>query len=156
MFGVHDPAPILSFLPILEIGVHFGLAMDYQLFLVSGMREAYAHGSSAQEAVQRGLRLGRPVVTAAALIMIAVFAGFIFSESATLRPIGFDLAFGVLLDAYIVRMLLIPTAMHLLGDAAWWIPNRLDRLLTNIDVEGASLDPLAITGPKPRHPVSQR
>ncbi|TFC01043.1 RND transporter [Cryobacterium adonitolivorans] len=155
IFGVHDPAPILSFLPILEIGVLFGLAMDYQLFLVSGMRETYAHGSTARDAVQRGLRLGRPVVTAAALIMIAVFAGFIFSESATIRPIGFGLAFGVLLDAFIVRMLLIPAAMHLLGDAAWWIPNRLDGLLPNIDVEGASLEHLAITGPKPPHPASR-
>ncbi|TFC86357.1 MMPL family transporter [Cryobacterium sp. TMT4-31] len=155
LFGVHDPAPILSFLPMLEIGVLFGLAMDYQLFLVSGMREAYVHASSAQEAVQRGLRLGRPVVTAAALIMIAVFAGFIFSESATIRPIGFGLAFGVLLDAFIVRMLLIPAAMHLLGDAAWWIPNRLDRLLPNIDVEGVSLQRLVITGPKPPHPASR-
>ncbi|MBK0297502.1 MMPL family transporter, partial [Bacillus sp. S34] len=67
--GVHDPAPILSFLPIIEIGILFGLAMDYQLFLVSGMREAYAHGASAKVAVQRGLHAGRAVVTAAAIIM---------------------------------------------------------------------------------------
>ncbi|CAN5351844.1 MMPL family transporter [soil metagenome] len=140
VFGVHDPAPILSFLPVLEIGVLFGLAMDYQLFLVSGMREAYAHGSPARVAVQRGLRVGRPVVTAAAIIMIAVFAGFIFSDSATIRPIGFGLAFGVLLDAFVVRMLLIPAAMHLLGNAAWWIPKWLDRFIPSIDVEGASLD----------------
>lgn len=140
VFGVHDPAPILSFLPVLAIGVLFGLAMDYQLFLVSGMREAYAHGSPARVAVQRGLRVGRPVVTAAAIIMIAVFSGFIFSDSATIRPIGFGLAFGVLLDAFVVRMLLIPAAMHLLGDAAWWIPKWLDRFIPNIDVEGSSLD----------------
>lgn len=145
IFGVHDPAPILSFLPVLEIGVLFGLAMDYQLFLVSGMREAFAHGYPARLAVQRGLSVGRPVVTAAAIIMTAVFAGFIFSDSATIRPIGFGLAFGVLLDAFIVRMLLIPAAMHLLGDAAWWIPERLNKLIPNIDVEGASLEHL------PRH-----
>jgi RND superfamily putative drug exporter len=139
IFGVHDPAPILSFLPVLEIGVLFGLAMDYQLFLVSGMREAYAHGSTARAAVQRGLRVGRPVVTAAAIIMVSVFAGFVFSDSATIRPIGFGLAFGVLLDAFVVRLVLIPAAMHLLGDRAWWLPKWLDRVIPNIDVEGATL-----------------
>ncbi len=140
VFGVHDPAPILSFLPIIEIGILFGLAMDYQLFLVSGMREAYAHGASAKVAVQRGLHAGRAVVTAAAIIMISVFAGFIFSDSSTIKPIGFGLAFGVLIDAFVVRMLLIPAVMHLLGKSAWWIPKWLDRILPDVDVEGASLE----------------
>ncbi|QNE45733.1 MMPL family transporter [Glaciihabitans sp. INWT7] len=140
VFGVHDPAPILSFLPVIEVGVLFGLAMDYQLFLVSGMREAYAHGAPAKIAVQRGLHAGRSVVTAAAIIMISVFSGFIFSESSTIRPIGFGLAFGVLLDAFIVRMLLIPAAMHLLGRAAWWLPKWLDRIIPDVDVEGAKLE----------------
>ncbi|GGK93118.1 hypothetical protein GCM10009769_09140 [Curtobacterium luteum] len=140
VFGVHDPAPILSFLPIIEIGILFGLAMDYQLFLVSGMREAYAHGASAKVAVQRGLHAGRAVVTAAAIIMISVFAGFIFSDSSTIKPIGFGLAFGVLLDAFVVRMLLIPAIMHLLGRSAWWIPKWLDRILPDVDVEGAKLE----------------
>ncbi len=140
VFGVHDPAPILSFLPVIEVGVLFGLAMDYQLFLVSGMREAYAHGASARVAVQRGLHAGRAVVTAAAIIMISVFSGFVFSESSVIRPIGFGLAFGVLLDAFIVRMLLIPAAMHLLGKSAWWLPKWLDRILPDVDVEGAQLE----------------
>ncbi|MCA5922011.1 MMPL family transporter [Curtobacterium oceanosedimentum] len=140
VFGVHDPAPILSFLPIIEIGILFGLAMDYQLFLVSGMREAYAHGASAKVAVQRGLHAGRAVVTAAAIIMISVFAGFIFSESSTIKPIGFGLAFGVLVDAFVVRMLLIPAAMHLLGKSAWWFPKWLDRIVPDVDVEGAKLE----------------
>jgi RND superfamily putative drug exporter len=140
VFGVHDPAPILSFLPVIEVGVLFGLAMDYQLFLVSGMRESFAHGAPAKVAVQRGLRAGRPVVTAAAIIMMSVFAGFIFSDSSTIRPIGFGLAFGVLADAFIVRMLLIPAAMHLLGNAAWWFPKWLDRILPDVDVEGAKLE----------------
>jgi RND superfamily putative drug exporter len=140
VFGVHDPAPILSFLPVIEVGVLFGLAMDYQLFLVSGMREAYAHGASAKVAVQRGLHAGRAVVTAAAIIMISVFSGFIFSESSVIRPIGFGLAFGVLLDAFIVRMMLIPAAMHLLGKAAWWLPKWLDRIIPDVDVEGAKLE----------------
>ncbi|MFJ3383644.1 MULTISPECIES: MMPL family transporter [unclassified Curtobacterium] len=140
VFGVHDPAPILSFLPIIEIGILFGLAMDYQLFLVSGMREAYAHGASAKVAVQRGLHAGRAVVTAAAIIMISVFAGFIFSDSSTIKPIGFGLAFGVLVDAFVVRMLLIPAAMHLLGKSAWWFPKWLDRIVPDVDVEGAKLE----------------
>jgi RND superfamily putative drug exporter len=140
VFGVHDPAPILSFLPIIEIGILFGLAMDYQLFLVSGMREAYAHGASAKVAVQRGLHAGRAVVTAAAIIMISVFAGFIFSDSSTIKPIGFGLAFGVLVDAFVVRMLLIPAAMHLLGQSAWWFPKWLDRIVPDVDVEGAKLE----------------
>lgn len=140
VFGVHDPAPILSFLPILEIGILFGLAMDYQLFLVTGMRESFAHGTPAKLAVQRGLHAGRPVVAAAALIMTAVFSGFVFSDSSVVRPIGFGLAFGVLVDAFIVRMLLIPAAMHLLGRAAWWFPKWLDRIIPNVDVEGAQLE----------------
>jgi len=140
IFGVHDPAPILSFLPVIQVGVLFGLAMDYQLFLVSGMRESFAHGAPAKIAVQRGLHAGRPVVAAAAIIMMSVFAGFIFSDSATIRPIGFGLAFGVLVDAFVVRMLLIPGAMHLLGETAWWFPKWLDRLLPDVDVEGAGLE----------------
>lgn len=145
VFGTHDPGPILSFLPIIEIGILFGLAMDYQLFLVSGMREAYAHGASAKVAVQRGLHAGRAVVTAAAIIMISVFSGFIFSESSTIKPIGFGLAFGVLVDAFVVRMLLIPAIMHLLGRSAWWLPKWLDRILPDVDVEGAKLERSAPT-----------
>lgn len=140
LFGVNAPGPVLSFLPIIATGILFGLAMDYQLFLVSGMREAYAHGAPARVAVQHGLRAGRSVVTAAAIIMISVFAGFIFSEDATIKPIGFGLSFGVLLDAFVVRMLLIPAAMHLLGEHAWWLPKWLDRILPDVDVEGAKLE----------------
>jgi RND superfamily putative drug exporter len=140
LFGVHAPGPVLSFLPIIATGILFGLAMDYQLFLVSGMRESYAHGAPARVAVQHGLHAGRSVVTAAAIIMISVFAGFVFSHDATIKPIGFGLAFGVLLVAFVVRMLLIPAAMHLLGDAAWWLPRWLDRLLPDVDVEGAKLE----------------
>ncbi len=140
LFGVHAPGPVLSFLPIIATGILFGLAMDYQLFLVSGMREAYVHGAPARVAVQHGLRAGRSVVTAAAIIMISVFAGFIFSHDATIKPIGFGLAFGVLLDAFVVRMLLIPAAMHLLGEHAWWLPRWLDRILPDVDVEGAKLE----------------
>ena len=140
VFGVHDPGPILSFLPILVVGILFGLAMDYQLFLVSGMREAYAHGTPARLAVQRGLHAGRTVVIAAALIMASVFGGFIFSNSVMIQSIGLGLGLGVLLDAFVVRLLIIPAVMHLLGRSAWWMPRWLDRILPNVDVEGASLE----------------
>jgi len=132
--------PILSFLPVILVGILFGLAMDYQLFLGSGMREAYVHGASARLAVARGFRAGRSVVIAAALIMVSVFGGFIFSDSQIIRSMGFGLAFGVLVDAFVVRMLLIPALMHLLGASAWWIPRWLDKIMPNVDVEGAALE----------------
>lgn len=140
LIGLHSTGPILSFLPVILVGILFGLAMDYQLFLASGMREAYVHGASARDAVARGFRAGRSVVIAAALIMVSVFGGFIFSESTIIRSIGFGLAFGVLLDAFVVRMLLMPALMHLLGRSAWWLPRWLDRVLPNVDMEGAALE----------------
>jgi putative drug exporter of the RND superfamily len=140
LLGVATPAPILNFLPTILFGILFGLAMDYTLFLVSGMREAYAHGAPAKTAVVLGLRAGRAVVIAAAIIMTAVFGGFVLSDSAIIRPIGFALAFGVLVDAFLVRLLIMPALMTLAGDWAWWLPRWLDRLIPNVDVEGASLE----------------
>ena len=140
IFDIHDPGPIMSFVPTLIIGVVFGLAMDYQLFLGSGMREAYIHGKSAKDAVNFGMHLSSRVVIAAAIIMITVFGGFAFSESTTIRPIGFGLAVGVLFDAFLVRLVLIPAIMTLIGKAAWWIPKWLDRILPDVDVEGAALE----------------
>lgn len=140
LFGIHDPAPILSFLPILLIGIIFGLAMDYQLFLTSGMREAHVHGMAARPAVNAGLRTARPVVIAAGIIMISVFGGFVFGDLVEARVIGFGLAIGVLVDAFVVRLLLVPAAMHLLGEAAWWMPRWLDRITPDVDVEGAKLE----------------
>ncbi len=140
IFGVHATGPILNFLPTVLVGVLFGLAMDYMLFLTTGMREAYAHGALARTAVVLGVRAARSVVTAAAIIMVSVFGGFVFSESAMIRPIGFALAFGVLLDAFVVRMFIVPALMHLAGNRAWWLPRWLDRLIPNVDVEGAALE----------------
>lgn len=154
--GVHDPGPVLNFAPIIIMGVLFGLAMDYQLFLVSGMREAWVHGMPARAAVVSGLRNGRAVVTAAAIIMASVFGGFMFSHLTMVRPLGFGLAIGVLLDAFVVRMLLIPAVMHLLGEKAWWLPKWMDRILSNVDVEGAALERThPIPGATP-HVVSRR
>ncbi len=140
IFGVHDPGPVLSFLPTFMVGVLFGLAMDYQLFLVTGMREAYIHGVPARIAVRRGFNAARLVVAVAAIIMISVFAGFITSDVNVVRVMGFGLALGIALDAFLVRLLLIPGLMHLAGERAWWLPGWLDRILPNVDVEGASLE----------------
>lgn len=140
LFGIHDPAPILSFLPTILIGILFGLAMDYQLFLASGMREAFVHGKTARESVNFGIHLSRSVVIAAAIIMISVFGGFIFSHTTMIQPVGFGLAVGVLIDAFVVRLMLVPAALTLLGDKAWWLPKWIDRLLPDVDVEGAKLE----------------
>ncbi|PRZ30781.1 RND superfamily putative drug exporter [Antricoccus suffuscus] len=139
IFGVDTPAPIISFLPVLLIGILFGLSMDYEMFLVSGMRESYAHGATAKNAVIHGFGAGSRVVTAAAIIMISVFAGFILAPDAIIASIGFSLAFGVLVDAFVVRMTLVPAAMYLFDKAAWWLPKWLDKILPNADVEGAAL-----------------
>jgi RND superfamily putative drug exporter len=140
LFGVHDPGPILSFLPTIIIGILFGLAMDYQLFLTSGIREAFVHGKSPKESINYGIRLSRSVVVAAAIIMISVFGGFAFSHMAMIRPMGFGLATGVLFDAFLVRLVLVPAVLSLLGKSAWWMPKWLDRLLPDVDVEGAKLE----------------
>jgi RND superfamily putative drug exporter len=151
-FDVHDPAPLLAFLPILLTGILFGLAMDYQLFITTGMREAYVHGLSARRSVVAGVRHGRAVVTAAAIIMASVFGGFVFSELGMVRPIGLGLAMGVLLDAFVVRMVLVPSIMDLFGEKAWWLPRWLDRLLPNVDVEGARLERAHPVGPAAHGP----
>jgi len=139
LLGVTQPGPLLSFMPIIVIGVLFGLAMDYQMFLVSGMHEARSHGQDSRTAVRTGFVHGAKVVTAAAIIMTSVFLGFAFSHLVMIRPIGFALAVGVLVDAILVRMTLTPAVMHLLGDRAWYIPRWLDRLLPDLDVEGVKL-----------------
>ncbi|MGY0500074.1 MMPL family transporter [Nocardia sp. FBN12] len=152
VLNVHHPAPILAFLPILLIGVLFGLAMDYQVFLVSRMREAYVTGdSSALTAVRTGYAHSVRVVAAAAVIMIAVFAGFLFSHNTMIGPIGFAMGVGVLFDALIVRMTLIPAVMALLGRWAWWLPGPLERLLPHVDIEGESLP--KVTGSRPEREV---
>ncbi|KAB7745631.1 MMPL family transporter [Nostocoides sp. F2B08] len=140
IFGVNEPGPIISFLPILLIGILFGLAMDYQVFLVSAMREEHVHGRDARTAVITGFNHSARVVTAAAIIMISVFGGFVWAHLALVRPIGLGLAVGVLVDAFIVRMTLTPAVMTLLGEKAWWIPRWLDRILPDVDVEGAKLE----------------
>jgi RND superfamily putative drug exporter len=139
LMGVDTPGPVLSFLPVLLTGILFGLAMDYELFLVTRMREEYVHGTEAREAVNVGFEHGARVVTAAALIMISVFSSFILSPEPITKSIGFGLAFGVLADAFLVRMTLVPAFMSIIGKPAWWIPGWLSRLIPDLDVEGDKL-----------------
>lgn len=136
--GLAEGAPIVSFIPIIAIGILFGLAMDYEFFLVSGMREAYQHAKQpdARLAIVQGFKHGGKVVAAAATIMVFVFAGFIGSHNEVIRPIGFGLALGIFVDAFIVRMTLVPAIMSLLGKSAWWLPRWLDRRLPNVSIEG--------------------
>jgi RND superfamily putative drug exporter len=131
--------PLQSLAPIIVIGILFGLAMDYQVFLVSRMHEAHAHGASPHEAVVTGFRQAAPVVVAAASIMFAVFAGFVPNGDDTIKPIAFALAIGIAFDAFVVRMIAMPAALSLLGRTAWWLPSWL-RWLPELDVEGAALE----------------
>ena len=136
-FGIAEaPGPLVSFIPIIAIGVLFGLAMDYEFFLVSGMHEAYAKSKDARGAVVNGFAAGSKVVTAAGVIMVSVFAGFITNHDATIQAIGFGLAIGILVDAFIVRMTIVPAIMTLLGRNAWWLPKWLNKRLPHISIEG--------------------
>ena len=137
--NLDSTGPLLSLTPILVIGILFGLAMDYQVFLVSRMHEAHTHGTPPMEAIRTGFRQAAPVVVAAALIMFSVFAGFVPAGEPTIKSIAFALAIGILVDAFVVRMVLVPAALALLGERAWWLPRWL-RWLPVLDVEGAALE----------------
>jgi putative drug exporter of the RND superfamily len=144
-FGVDRPGPLVSFLPIIMMGVLFGLAMDYEVFIVSRVREEFVHAgapsdATATAATVAGVGHGARVVTAAALIMAAVFGGFVLIDDPTIKAIGFGLAVGVLIDAFIVRMTLVPAVLTLLGRRAWAFPRWLDRITPRVDIEGESLD----------------
>ncbi|MEJ4112671.1 MMPL family transporter [Corynebacterium kroppenstedtii] len=136
---ISDPQPITSFLPIILIGIVFGLAMDYEVFLVSRMREMWHHGEAAGNAAVNGFKHGARVVTAAALIMISVFAAFVLQDLQVIKTMGFALAVAVFIDAFIVRMTLIPATMFILDEKAWWIPKWLDRITPRVDVEGEGI-----------------
>lgn len=139
LIGLDSTGPVMSMLPIFMIGIVFGLAMDYQLFLVTRMREEFAHGAEPTEAVVRGVKHGARVVTAAAVIMISVFSGFMLAGEAIIMSIGFAMAVGVAIDAFVVRLTIVPAFMAIVGRAAWWMPRWLDRIVPNVDVEGDRL-----------------
>ncbi|MCM3748476.1 MMPL family transporter [Paenibacillus pasadenensis] len=139
LFGFDTGGPLLSFIPILVTGILYGLAMDYQVFLVSSMRESYIHGHKGKSSVIHGYDQASKVVVAAAIIMVSVFAGFIFTHDIMIKQIGFALAIGILIDAFVIRMAFVPAVMAIFGDRAWWLPRWLDRILPNLDVEGDKL-----------------
>ncbi len=137
--NVAKVGPVISFLPIILMGVLFGLAMDYEVFLVSRMREEYVHTRDAKRAVTAGFTASARVVGAAAIIMISVFAAFVPHSDLSVKPVALGLAVGVFVDAFLVRMTLVPAVLTLLGDKAWWLPQWLDRRLPVLDVEGVGL-----------------
>ncbi|MGD7789112.1 MMPL family transporter [Propionibacteriaceae bacterium Y1700] len=136
LINLHDVGPVISFYPIILMGVLFGLAMDYEVFLVSRIRENYVHGEESHSAVKSGFVSSAKVVVAAAVIMFAVFAFFVPEGEGAIKAIAFGLATGVFIDAFIVRMTLVPAVLTLLGDKAWWLPTWLDKRLPTFDVEG--------------------
>ena len=139
LFGFDTGGPLMSFMPIIVTGILYGLAMDYEVFLVSSMREAHIHGQPARQSVVHGFDQASRVVVAAAIIMVAVFSGFIFSHDIMIKQIGFALAAGILIDAFIVRLTLVPALMAIFDERAWWLPRWLDRLLPDLDIEGDKL-----------------
>jgi RND superfamily putative drug exporter len=142
LLGVQETGPIMNLMPIFLVGIVFGLAMDYEVFLVSRMREAYVHGDKPDQAIVTGFRYSARVVMAAALIMMAVFSGFIGAGESMIKMIGFGLAIAVLFDAFVVRMAFVPAVLALLGRSAWWLPGWLDKVLPRVDVEGEALSHL--------------
>lgn len=139
LLGVEQTGPVMSLMPIFLVGIVFGLAMDYEVFLVARMREAYVHGDRPAQAVVTGFRHSARVVAAAAVIMIAVFSGFVGADESMIKTIGFGLAVAVLFDAFVVRMAFVPAVLALLGHRAWWLPRWLDKVLPRVDIEGTGL-----------------
>ncbi|MBP8537632.1 MMPL family transporter [Streptomyces sp. MK37H] len=129
----------MSLMPILLVGIVFGLAMDYQVFLVTRIREAYVHGADPRTAITEGFRHSGKVVVAAALIMTGVFGGFIGGDDAMIKSLGLGLAAAVIFDAFVVRMTIVPAVLTLLGRRAWSMPGWLDRRLPHVDIEGEKL-----------------
>lgn len=139
LFGIPANGPLLNFMPVLVTGILFGLAMDYEVFLVSRMREDFLLSGDAKKSVVSGLKHSGRVVTAAGLIMILVFASFIFADDLIIKTMGLTLAFGVLFDAFVIRMTFIPACMMLIGRAAWYLPKWFESWLPRIDIEGESI-----------------
>ena len=136
LIGLDEAVPIASFVPMMMFAILFGLSMDYEVFILSRIREEYHRGHSNIDSVVEGLGATAKVITAAALIMISVFLGFVGSDDPVVKMMGIGLATAVAVDATIVRMILVPSTMALVGDPNWWLPRWLDRLLPNLDIEG--------------------
>jgi len=136
LFGVEEEQPIAVFLPIFLFAILFGLSMDYEVFLLSRIREFWAHGRNTSEAVADGLSVTARVITAAAAIMIFVFLSFVMNPTPVVKQMGLGLAVAVLIDASLVRLVLVPSVMELLGTRNWWFPGWLDRVTPHVNIEG--------------------
>ncbi|XRQ12590.1 MMPL family transporter [Actinomadura welshii] len=150
LLGIEQTGPVMALMPIIVIGIVFGLAMDYEVFLLTRMREAHVNGTPPGEAIVHGFQHNGRVVGAAAIIMISVFGGFIGLSDPTIQTLGLGLASAVAFDAFVVRMAIVPAVLALLGERAWWLPRILDRVLPNVDIEGEKLNktvPATATGP---------
>ena len=152
--GVQQKGPIEVFLPMMMFAIVFGLSMDYEVFLVSRIREEYLHDNDNARAVAMGLASTARVITSAALIMIAVFGSFVLGNERVIKEFGLGLAVAIFLDATIVRLMLVPALMELLGERNWWLPPFLERILPNVSVEGPPQKP----GPRPTtaRPAAER
>ncbi len=135
--GVHGKVPIESYVPMMMFAIVFGLSMDYEIFLLARVREAWLCTGDSHDSVAHALEITARVISSAALIMVSVFAAFLISQNIVVKMLGLGLAVSVLVDATVVRLLLVPAVMTLLGRAAWWAPRWLDRLLPHLDPEGA-------------------
>jgi putative drug exporter of the RND superfamily len=147
--GVGQTVSIVSFVPMVMFAILFGLSMDYEVFLLSRIREEYLVDRDTVESVAVGIRSTARVITSAALVMIAVFLAFLLSESITVKMVGFGLAVAVLIDATVVRIVLVPATMVLLGHANWWLPGWLERILPRVHIEGEG----ALPAPVPSEPI---
>jgi putative drug exporter of the RND superfamily len=147
-----EGAPVNPYIPMMLFAIVFGLSMDYEVFMLSRIREEYGRTGDARGSVAGGLAATARVITSAAAIMIVVFASFVFEDVRDLKLFGLGLAVAVLVDATLVRMVLVPATMELLGERNWWIPRWLDRLLPHVPVEGP-VDEGAPTAPRPEEPA---
>jgi RND superfamily putative drug exporter len=138
LVGVDETVAINPFVPLIMFAILFGLSMDYEVFLLSRIREEWLRTGDSHTSVVDGLGATARVITSAALIMISVFLGFVVGDDVTIKMFGVGLATAVLLDATVVRMVLVPATMALLGNANWWLPGWLDRLLPHLDLEGGT------------------
>jgi RND superfamily putative drug exporter len=141
LFSIPNKAPVEVFIPVLMVSILFGLSMDYEVFLVSRMHEEWAHSRDNRSAVTLGQAATGRVITAAALIMIMVFGSFALGPNVVIKQFGIGLAGAIIIDAFIVRTVLVPSLMHLFGRANWWLPGWLDRIIPQLNVEGAD-DPV--------------
>ena len=150
LFGVNRPGPIESFLPVMLFAILFGLSMDYEVFLIARVHEEWVNSGDNRTAVRNGLAATGKTITAAALIMILVFGSFIFGGERVIKEFGLGLAAGILMDAVLIRMAIVPAVMFLFGDANWWFPKSLDRILPRLAVgpedEAPSSDTPSLVG----------